>query len=369
MTDFKEPITFRRGVTLKNRLLMSPMTTEMSFYNGIVTDNDIRYYENRAAGVGAIITGAMNVAPLGKGWHGAPGIFDDKFIAGLKRLTDAVHAKGAKIFLQLHHAGRMTNSAVLWGAQPLAPSAVAAERPGAEVPRAMTAEEVLDTIEAFKQGAFRAIEAGFDGVELHGANTYLIQQFFSPHSNRRTDEWGGTLEKRYHFIDRLVATVTEAIDQEGPRDFIVGYRFSPEEYETPGIRMDDTKYLIKHLRETTLDYLHLSMNDLRRKSVSDAYQEKPIMAYIHEFIAGKIPLIGVGGIQTTQDVDDTLTNAEMAAVGTSLLIDPNWAEKTLAGKGDMIRTRADLPQEDNVDRDAGGTLWEFVHHMRPDKNY
>ena len=128
------------------------------------------------------------------------------------------------------------------GEQPVSASAIPAERPGAETPRALTTEEVKKLIASYQQATLRAIKAGFDGVEIHGANTYIIQQFFSPHSNKRNDEWGGGLEKRFKFINDLVDAVTEAVDNSGVSNFIIGYRFSPEEFETPGIRLADALF-------------------------------------------------------------------------------------------------------------------------------
>lgn len=122
----------------------------------------------------------------------------------------------------------MTDSGVLRGVQPVSASAIAAERPNAEIPRALTEDEIFDLIEDFKKATERAIKAGFDGVEIHGANTYIIQQFFSPHSNRREDQWGGSIEKRFNFINELVDSVTEVVDNSNVQDFIVGYHFSPE---------------------------------------------------------------------------------------------------------------------------------------------
>ena len=121
----------------------------------------------------------------------------------------------------------MTNSSILRGKQPVSASAVKALRSDSEEPRALSEEEVLQVIEDFTAAAVRAVKAGFDGIEIHGANTYLIQQFFSPHSNRRDDQWGGSLEKRYSFIDQLVNGIIETVNEYTSEPFIIGYRFSP----------------------------------------------------------------------------------------------------------------------------------------------
>lgn len=194
----------------------------------------MEYYSLRTGKVGAIITAAANVQDNGKGWEGELSVASDQFIPSLSRLSSTIKRNGTKAILQLFHAGRMTDSGVLRGVQPVSASAIAAERPNAEIPRALTEDEIFDLIEDFKKATERAIKAGFDRVEIHGANTYIIQQFFSPHSNCREDQWGGSIEKRFNFINQLVDSVTEVVDNSNVQDFIVGYRFSPEEYEEPG---------------------------------------------------------------------------------------------------------------------------------------
>ncbi|WP_390410344.1 NADH-dependent flavin oxidoreductase [Lacticaseibacillus jixiensis] len=338
MTEFQTPLAFKSGVTIANRLVMSPMTTQQSFYNGTVTHDEIAYYAARAKGLGAVITGAANVQDSGKGWPGELSIADDQFIPELGELARAIQAQGAKAFVQIFHAGRMTHAATLSGQQPVSASAVAAERADAQVPRAMTVPEIHATVKAFGEATRRAIQAGFDGVELHGANTYLLQQFFSPHSNRRSDEYGGSLEKRYRFIKEVLAAVFEAVATYAKRPFVVGYRVSPEEFETPGIRFEDTLWLLKQLRDSQLDYVHISLNDYARVSRSPSYQAKPILAYVHEALADKMPLIGVGGVRTRQDVKQVLADAEVVAVGQQLLYDPTWAVKLANGADDAILT-------------------------------
>ena len=260
MSQFDQSITLPSGVQLKNRLMLSPMTTQLSFFNGVITEDEITYYKQRSKGLGAVITGAANVQDIGKGWPGELSIAHDEMIPRLSELAKAIQGDGAKAIVQIFHGGRMTSRATLSGEQPVSASAVAAERPDAETPRAIKVKmKSKKTIQAFGEATRRAIESGFDGIELHGANTYLIQQFFSPHSNRREDQWGGSLENRYRFIDELLTTVFSTVEKYAKKPFIVGYRFSPEEYETPGIRFEDTIWLLERLRETKLDYLHVSL--------------------------------------------------------------------------------------------------------------
>lgn len=365
MTVLNNTLTFRRGLTLKNRVIMSPMTTKMSFYDGVVTQDELKYYSLRSGEVGAVITAAANVQDGGKGWEGELSIASDKFIPSLSRLASTIKRNGTKAILQLFHAGRMTDSKVLRGVQPVSASAIAAERPDAETPRELTEDEIYLLIEDFKKATERAIKAGFDGVELHGANTYVIQQFFSPHSNRREDQWGGSLEKRFNFINQLVDGVISVVNDSNVQNFIIGYRFSPEEYEEPGIKMADTIYLVDKLADKELDYLHISLGDYKRVSVSEEYKEKSIMQYIHEKINGRLPLIGVGDVRTKEDAENTLENAELVAVGRSLLIDPHWTSKVLEGKEDTIRRV--LADQDREELMIGNGIVEFLNLMMPER--
>lgn len=360
-----EKLLFRRGLTLKNRLVMAPMTTKMSFYDGVVTKDELAYYALRSGEVGAVITAAANVHPGGKGWEGELGVYDDLFIPGLSKLSASIKKNGTKAILQLFHSGRMTDSKVLRGEAPVSASGIPAERPGAEIPRALLEEEIQELIASFKEATKRAIKAGFDGVELHGANTYLIQQFFSPHSNRREDEWGGTLEKRFNFINELVDGVTEVVDQSGLTNFIVGYRFSPEEYETPGIRFEDTLYLVEQLAAKPLDYLHISLNDFKRLSVSESYKEHSMLHYVHQAIKGRLPLIGVGDVRTKEDAEAVLANADLVAVGRAILIDPHWASKTISGKESSVRRT--LSQFDREELIIENGVWGFLQGMMADR--
>ena len=337
MPTFTDKLELQSGVTLKNRLFMSPMTTQQSFYNGTVTQDEIKYYADRAKGLGAVITGAANVQDDGKGWPGELSIAHDAMLPELGQLAAAIQAQGAKAIVQIFHGGRMTHRATLGGVQPVSASAVAALRPDSETPRAMTVDEIHATIAAFGEATRRAIQAGFDGIELHGANTYLIQQFFSPHSNRRTDEYGGSREKRYRFIKELLASVFAAVDQYADRPFIVGYRFSPLEFEEPGIRFDDTLWLLEQLKSSRLDYLHMSLNRFDR-SEKGAADTRSMLARAHELLAGSVPLIGVGGVRTHADVEAVLQDADAVAIGQQLLYDPTWSVKLAKGLDDAMLT-------------------------------
>lgn len=362
---YEQPYVFNNGLKLKNRFVMAPMTTQMSFYDGVITEDEKRYYHMRSKDLGAVITAAASVSSNGRGWDGQLEVSEDKHITGLSELASTIQVNDTKAILQLYHGGRMTHTSVLKGIQPVAPSAVKALRPNAEMPRELQEEEILKIIQDFREATARAIQAGFDGVEIHGANTYLVQQFFSPHSNRRTDQWGGSLTNRFRFIDRLVDEITEVVQEQAEEPFIVGYRFSPEEIETPGIRFDDTLFLIDQLVQKPLDYLHVSLGKWDQVSAHEDYQEKPIIAYLNEAINEQLPFISVGNIRTGADAEQALENSDLVAVGRVLLADPNWASKVIAGKEDLIRY--DVAKEDKAVLGLTNGVWQMMNYLMADR--
>ena len=183
------PFRLNTGLTLKNRLVVAPMTTYSSYEDGTVRETEPPYLRRRAeGGFGLVMTAACYIHPTGQAFDGQWGCERDDRHPSLKSMADAIHEGGAAAFLQIHHGGRMCPSRLC--GRVLSASAVPATRPGAETPEAMSEDEIWTMIEGYAQAARRAVEAGYDGVEIHGANTYLIQQFVSPHSNRRDDEWG-----------------------------------------------------------------------------------------------------------------------------------------------------------------------------------
>jgi N-ethylmaleimide reductase len=227
--DLFQPVTIGK-LALPNRIVMAPMTRNRADERDAPHALNAQYYRQRA-GVGLIITEASQVSPQGKGYPRTPGTYNATQIAGWSHITDAVHAAGGRIFLQLWHVGRISHpSTQADGALPVAPSAIAADgtiatdngpQPFA-VPRALATAEIPGVVEQFRRGALNALAAGFDGVEIHGANGYLIDQFLRDGTNRRTDRYGGSPENRVRFLRE----VTEAVASVWGADR-VGVRLSP----------------------------------------------------------------------------------------------------------------------------------------------
>lgn len=328
------PFTLPNGVELKNRLLMAPMTTCTGFYDGTVTRELVEYYQVRAGSIGAVIVECCFIDDKGLAFPGAIGIDHDNKIAGLAKIASAIKEKGSKAILQIYHGGRMVEPKLIGGRSPVGPSAVAAPRDGAAVPLALTGEDVESMIVKFGEGVRRAIEAGFDGVEIHGANTYLIQQFYSPNSNQRTDEWGGSRDNRASFPLAVLDITHKMARQYADASFIIGYRFSPEEIEEPGIRFDDTLYLLEKLAARGLDYLHFSMGYTLRSSIVDTTDPTPL---IGKYVAmrsdtlAKVPVIGVGGVVNQADADAALEHGyDLVAVGKACIAYPDWTDRLIS---------------------------------------
>ncbi|TDL31332.1 NADH-dependent flavin oxidoreductase [Jeotgalibacillus sp. S-D1] len=359
MTTFLEPYTFKNGATLKNRIMMAPMTNFASKDNGEVSPEELMYYKERSGGAGAVITACANVTEDGKGFHGEIGVERDELIDGLATLAKTIQGKGAKAILQIYHGGRMAPPELVPDNQTVSASAVAPVRDGAATPRALTSQEVEDIIAAFGEATRRAIDAGFDGVEIHGANTYLLQQFFSPHSNRRDDKWGGTLEKRMAFPMAVLKEVLKTADEKADPSFIVGYRISPEEVENPGITMEDTLALVDKLVNEELDYLHVSVMDFHAGSMRDKEDKASRVQIIQDRVGDIIPVVGVGSLHTPEDVEKAMEGGvPLISLGRELIMEPQWVEKAANGEAKNIRT--DLSVNDREELVVPEQLWQAI---------
>ncbi|CAK3036468.1 N-ethylmaleimide reductase [Vibrio crassostreae] len=224
------------NIELKNRIVMPPMTRSRATQPGNSANDMMAAYYAQRASAGLIVAEGTQISPLGQGYAWTPGIYSDEQIAGWKKVTDAVHEKGGVIFAQLWHVGRVTHPDNIGGEQPISSSAIKAENvktfidngtdePGfvdVVEPREMTKEDIKEVVEQYRQAALNAIEAGFDGIELHAANGYLINQFIDSEANNRTDEYGGSTENRLRFLGEVVEAMVEAIGADR-----VGVRLAP----------------------------------------------------------------------------------------------------------------------------------------------
>ena len=352
-----ERFTFRSGLEVKNRIAMAPMTNFSSNPDGTVSDAEVEYYERRSNGVGMVITACTYVTPNGKGFPGEFAADTDEMIPSLRRLAQAIQARGSKAVLQIFHVGRQCPPDMLPEGGAVSASAVPAKE-GAVTPRELSDAEIEEIIRGFGETTRRAIEAGYDGVEIHGANGYLIHQFFSPHSNRREDRWGGTLEKRMAFPLAVIKEVQRVVAEHAKSPFAVGYRFSPEEESDPGFTMADTLAFLDVLADQNLDYLHVSLMDFWSKPRRGADESRPRIEHILEKVANRTPMMGVGSIHTADDALKALQTVPLLAIGRELIVEPDWVEKIAEGRESEIQTT--LTRDDQARLVIPDPLWQAI---------
>ncbi|TJZ53690.1 NADH-dependent flavin oxidoreductase [Sphingobacterium olei] len=326
-----EPLTFKNGIQLKNRLVMSPMTTWSSNDDYTISDEEVEYYQKRVNGVGLVITGCTRVTANGIGFTNEYAGYDDKFQPSLKKLATAAKSGGAPSIMQIYHAGNKAVPELIPNGEVVSASAVTTEASpmaAAITPRELTHEEILDIIKAFGETTRRAIEAGFDGVEIHGAHGFLIQNFMSPSFNQRTDDWGGSLDNRLRFGIEIVKEVKQVIAQYATKPFLLGYRISPEEIPQETYGLPETFVLIDKLIDENIDYLHFSLlNAVSQKPLHSKDTDKVISAVLADYVNERVPVITAGGINTPQDATSVLENGvSMVALARTLVVNPNWVE-------------------------------------------
>jgi 2,4-dienoyl-CoA reductase-like NADH-dependent reductase (Old Yellow Enzyme family)/thioredoxin reductase len=307
-----EPYTLR-GITLKNRLISAPCERNYANTDGSVTQQYIDYVEERAkGGVGLINVESIYVDPVGRGHIRQLGIHNDGMIPGLKRMVGAAHKHGAMIAAHLYSAGREASSYIT-GRQPIAPSSVPCKTlAGGDMPRSLTLPEIQEQIEMYGEAARRAVEAGFDVMMIHGAHGYMIGQFLSPFSNKRTDQYGGSFENRMRFPLEVLAKIRSVVGDKVP----IAYRMSGEEKLEGGLTIEDS--------------IRLSMAFPRGCLVEDGWKIKQKV---------KIPVSIVGRINHPDLAEEILAagKADFISLGRALHADPYWPMKAQEGRVDDIR--------------------------------
>ncbi|MGE7908065.1 NADH-dependent flavin oxidoreductase [Lysinibacillus xylanilyticus] len=357
------PYTLSNGVTLSNRVVVAPMTTYSGNIDGSVSHEELTYYKRRADGPGMFITAAATISPLATSFPRQMKVYGEQNISGLTKLAATIKEKGAKAILQLHHGGSESLIGYIDDKQMVSPSGVVAsiykDADEVYIPRALTHEEILSTIQDFGRATMMAIHAGFDGVEIHGANGYLIQQFFSGYSNHRTDMWGGTLEKRMSFPLAVIEEVKRVRDQYADNYFIIGYRFSPEEPEDGGINMEESIALVDRLADLDLTYLHLSVKNVWSMPRSGLDQTKTRSEIFRNVIADRTTFLSLGSIHTPDDAMAVLEKGiPLFALGREILMEPDWVKKLKEDREDEIRTN--LPRDSQQLLSIPDEMWKNI---------
>lgn len=327
-----QSFSLTKDMILRNRIIMAPMTTWSANDDGTISEQELQYLRQRVQGVGLVITGCTHVLENGVGFTNEFAAFDDRFIPSLRDLAQTAKSGGAPAILQIFHAGNKALPDLIPNGDVVSASTmntpVGSFVDSKMMSRALSYNEVLDIVHAFGETTRRAIEAGFDGVELHGAHGFLIQNFFSPLFNQRTDEWGGTLEKRMNFPLAVVNEVKRVIKQHAQKPFVLGYRISVEEYDENGLRICDSLQLIDRLVEAEIDYLHVSLTDILNSKPVQSTNELLTIEHIMEHLNNRIPLIAAGKIRTPAQAEQALTlGLPLVAIGKAIVMNPDWVER------------------------------------------
>lgn len=366
MTDLlTQAFTFKNGLRMRNRVVMAPMTTWSANDDETISDEEVNYYRARATGVGLVITGCAHVQRNGVGFTNEFAAYDDRFIPSLRKLADAAKSGGALAILQLFHAGNKAVPELIPGGELVSASALAAPagpfNRGEQASRAMEHDEILDVIHDFGEATRRAIEAGFDGVELHGAHGFLIQNFFSPWFNQRTDEWGGSLANRMRFPLEVVREVRRVIETHARKPFLLGYRLSPEESGEGGLRINDSQALVCQLeKETLIDYLHISLHDVLTDRPQGSEDKETILARFVEQFNGRLPLLAAGKITSSQAAQQALeAGLSLVALGRTIVMNPDWMELVQADHENKVKNMLILSQRSD-ELAIPEKLWQVI---------
>lgn len=331
-----EPFSFA-GLDLQNRLVRSATYEKMADVDGFVTNQLIRFYEELAkGGSGLIITGNALVHVSGRSVPQMICIHNDFYIDKLKRLTDTIHRYNGKVVIQLSHGGRQCFPALLGGEQPLAPSEV--NDPSTKImPKAMKNEDIWEVIEAFGEAARRAVYAGFDGIQIHGAHGYLVNEFLSQHTNRRDDYWGGDEERRFHFLEE----VYKGMRKETGDNYPLMIKLNSDDFVENGVTPAESLNTAKRLEELGIDAIEVSggIYESGAKTARPGILQKEKEAYFRE--ASRlfknelnVPVMLVGGVRSKSVAEDVLQkgDADLISIARPLIREPDLPNKFRAGK-------------------------------------
>ena len=326
------------SMTVRNRFVKPPMGSNTAEDDCSVGQRMIDYYTEAAkGGFGLITIEVTAVSPTGNAIIRQPGLYDDRFIDGYRKLADSIHAHGAKMSVQLHHAGRQTMSAVIGGQQPVAPSPLPCPF-CQEIPHELTTEETYEMIRNFVDAAERAKKAGADAVEVHGAHGYLIAEFMSVYSNRRTDEFGGSFENRMRFPRLIVEGIRERLGN----DFPIIFRMSGEEKTPAGRGIAESRAVARVMEEAGVNAMHVAAGAYGSLEWIWGCYDSPL-AYMAKFAeevkkSVSIPVIAVGRINDPYIAEELVASGrvDMVSIGRQSIADPAFPNKAYAGKLDEI---------------------------------
>ncbi len=349
MTSPFDSLTFSHGPAMANRFMLAPLTNSQSHDDGSLSDEEFTWLTKRAEGhFGMVMTCASHVQRTGRGFPGQLGCWSDDHLPGLTRLASAIKAQGSVALLQLHHAGRRAPEE-LTGQSPVAPG----PDPNTQA-RALTTEEVKEVIEDFVVAAERCDQAGFDGVELHGAHDYLLCEFLNADLNNRTDEYGGNQENRY----RIFAEIIEGVRGRCSENFMLGVRLSPEHF---GLVTADVIDVFNRLVATnTIDFIDLSMWDTFKEAAEEELSGQTLLSLFTGLDRGATRLIVAGHLYNGADVQRALDlGADVVALGKAAIANHNFPELMRDDPGVAMR-EIPIPRSVLADEGLSPTFIDYM---------
>ena len=349
-SKFFKKYTLNNKVEAPSLLAVAPLTLFGSNPDGTFGEEEKNFYKQRATGIGLYILGATCVSLEGLAFDNQPRAFNDNDIPSNKERVKIIKEQGALAINQIHHGGclglkRLSGVPVM---------AVSAEVFNKQLEKKgelkddtkaieLTDKDIKRIIEDFARATEISIKAGYDGIEIHGANNYLLQQFYSGYYNKRTDEWGGNLQKRMKFPLEVVDACIKIREKYNKPEFIIGYRLSPEEPFDDGITMTETLALVKELMKRPLQFIHVSQSKFFQEARRGEGAGTPRLKLIHDELKGKMALIGVGGLLSYDDLSKALDSgyADFIGVARALMLNKDLGILLKEGKKDKINLEID----------------------------
>ena len=343
-----EKYVFNNNKEAPGRLFVGPLTLFSSNSDGSINEGERNYLKTRAKGMGMYILGATAVSLDGLCFPGHPRAISEKDLPSLEERAKIIKSQGALAINQIHHAGCLALKQYS-GVDPLTPSAEVANETLKSMGqykdevKEFTDERIKEIIKEFARGTELSIKAGFDGIEFHAANKYLFQQFYSPHFNKRNDNWGGSVEKRMNFSLQVIDACCKIREQYNRPDFIIGYRLSPEEPFEDGLTMTETLKLVRVLLTKPIQYIHVSQLDYFRKVRRGEGSGIERLKVLHDEIKGKVALLGIGGLRNEKDLNKALDSGfyDFIGVGCASMVNKDLGILLKENRGKEIKEEID----------------------------
>lgn len=318
-------------IALKNRLIMAPLATSKSNKDGTVSDDILAYYNEKSQGgyVSLFVIEHSYILQQGKASANQMSVADDNVMEGLKQLANTIHNNGSKAVMQINFAGSAAKSEIT-GKEVLGPSEVVNPLHGGEMPTAMSKDNINNVVDAFVKAAIRVKESGFDGVEIHSAHGYLLNQFFSPLSNKRDDEYGGSVLNRLRIHLEVIKAVIDSVGE----DFPVLIRLAASDYKDGGITVEDSVIAAAEFEKAGVDILDISGGfcGYTRPGVKEPGYFSPLTEEIKKVVS--IPVILTGGVKEANEAEQLLSEgkADLIGVARAIFKDSQWAERAITGE-------------------------------------